>query len=291
LSGYERHYLSRCRDCRLVFAARIPTEEELIRYYSRYAYGGETSISPITIQRYQELLDQMEPWRKTNKILDVGCGTGDFLEQALLRGWEVYGTEYSATAVKICRDKGIPMQQGKLDTKHYDPASFDIVSSFEVIEHINNPREDMANISSLLRKGGLFYCTTPNFNGLLRFYLKDRYSVIAYPEHLTYYTPATLQSLCERFGLRKHRLFTTGISLTRLRNSASPQAKKEKTKADLAATAANPAQQKEPSVSEDEKLRQSIEKSQLLQWGKDLSNALFSATGTGLTIKAFFVKE
>src|SRR5438477_307238 len=84
LSGYEKAFLIKCKSCSFVFSKLIPTEQELSDYYKAYPYFN--SISPVTIKRFNELLDQLEKYRKTNNILDVGCGEGFFLEEAMKRG-------------------------------------------------------------------------------------------------------------------------------------------------------------------------------------------------------------
>jgi 2-polyprenyl-3-methyl-5-hydroxy-6-metoxy-1,4-benzoquinol methylase len=216
----------------------------------------------------------MEPFRKTNKLLDVGCGIGYFLDVAKKRGWEVYGTEYTDEAVTICSNKGIQMHQGKLDPANYTPEMFDVITSFEVIEHINNPMEENGNFSELLRKGGLVYMTTPNFDSLLRYRLKEKYNVIRYPEHLSYYTPKTLSSLFKRNGFKKYRIETTGISMTRLKTSkgTSQQAFISKS-------------------SDDEKLRVQIEERSYLQLAKRTVNAMLTLFGIGDSLKGWFIKE
>ena len=70
------------------------------------------------------------------------------------------------------------MELGVLDPTKYEPESFDIVCSFEVIEHINNPREELSNFNKLLRPGGLVYCTTPNFNAVERYQLGSDWNVL-----------------------------------------------------------------------------------------------------------------
>ena len=100
--------------------------------------------------------------------------------------------------MEICSKKGIYMKKGVLNPKDYNSQEFDVITSFEVIEHINNPREELQNFYKILRKGGMVYCTTPNFNSLLRYRLKEKYNVICYPEHLSYYTPKTLKYVLKR---------------------------------------------------------------------------------------------
>jgi 2-polyprenyl-3-methyl-5-hydroxy-6-metoxy-1,4-benzoquinol methylase len=273
LKGYERFNLVKCSHCHLVFIGDIPSTEELNAHYSKYSYGSARVISPITIKSYHALLDEFEPFRQHNKILDVGCGLGSFLVEAKKRGWEVYGTEYSPTAVKLCQDAGIMMYEGVLNPSDFDPESFDVITSFEVIEHINNPNDDIQSIYSVLRKGGLFYCTTPNFNSLLRYYLNDKYDVICYPEHLAYYTKRTLIDLLLRHQFSLQKFYSTGISITRIKNSI------EKNKESL-----------KSEHSSDELLRKNIEKKWYLGLLKKVVNNLLTLTNTGITLKGYFIK-
>src|SRR5437764_554107 len=96
LKGYESAFLIQCQTCSFVFCEKIPSEKELTDHYK--SYGRNDYLSPITIKRYHELLDEFEKFRKTNKILDIGSGIGYFLEVAKSRGWEVFGTEYTDKA-------------------------------------------------------------------------------------------------------------------------------------------------------------------------------------------------
>ena len=272
LNRYSKGFLFKCKNCSLVFANKIPSVKELEAHYSNYSRNDY--LSPITIKRYNELLDKFEKYRKTNNILDVGCGIGYFLEEAKKRGWNVYGTEYTEEALKICNEKGISLNKGKLNPDNYN-FKFDIVTSFEVIEHINNPIEEITNINSILRNEGLFYLTTPNFNSINRYYLKEKWNVIVYPEHLTYYTKSTLKKLIQKQGFKTISNKTTGISITRIKTS------KEKKADNSEFISAN---------TEDEKLRNNIEKNRFLQFGKKAVNWILSFLGIGENIKQFNVK-
>lgn len=272
LKGYEKHHLVKCSSCKFVFSQAIPTSEELQNHYK--GYGRNDYLSPITVKRYHELLDKMEPYRKTNRLIDVGCGIGYFLEVAKERGWEVYGTEFTNEAVEICRNKGITMHKGPLNPENFEGLDFDIVTSFEVIEHINNPLEELTYFNQLLRKGGLVYVTTPNFNSLLRYKLKEKYNVITYPEHLSYYTPKTIKSVFESNGFKTKKLQTTGISLTRLKTSRGTSS--------------------EALISEhstDENLRNQAESKWYFRIAKNVVNKILTITGKGDSLKGWFIKK
>jgi len=281
MPGYERHFLARCLKCRFTFVERIPEDLELTSFYSSYAYSSDPWISPITIQRYHELLDSFEPFRKSNRIMDVGCGAGHFLALALTRGWEVYGSEFSPAALALCRAKGIQMVEGSLANPSLQPdgfealeATFDVITSFEVIEHINNPHDDLAAIAKLLRPGGLHYCTTPNFNALGRRWLKADYNVIGYPEHLSYYTVQTLHHVFTQHNLVRQSLITEGISITRIKKS-------QNAKSTVKIGAAN---------APDEKLRERTESQPFWKFVKQTVNLIFRVTRTGATLKARYIK-
>lgn len=279
LKGYEFAWLTRCGDCGMVFSSRNPSLSELEEYYK--GYGRNDYLSPVTIKRYHQILDGFEAARKTNKLIDVGCGIGYFLEVAKERGWDVYGTEYTDKAIEICEAKGITMHKGVLNPDNYDLESFDVITSFEVVEHINQPNIEIANFNRLLRKDGILYITTPNFNSLLRYYLKGKYNVIGWPEHLSYYTPSTLEKLMKKHGFSKQFIQTTGISVTRFLTSKKPSTSEEI----LEGTEFISPETK------DEKLRNSFEKNALLGAAKKSVNNLLTLSGKGDALKGLFRKK
>ncbi len=272
LEKYKSAHLCKCNSCGFIFSKKIPTEIELEDFYN--GYGRADYLSPITIKRYNELLDRFEKFRKTGKIIDVGCGIGYFLETAKSRGWEVYGTEYTNEAIQICKNKGIKISKGKLNSENYNPESFDIITSFEVLEHINNPLEEIDNFSKILRIGGLVYLTTPNFNSFLRYKLKEKYDVITYPEHLSYYTHKTLNNLFKTSNFNKLKFESTGISITKFKTK----------KGDVS----------EGTISKDsmdENIRNQIETNKFFSLLKQLINTILTIAKMGDSLKGWYVKK
>ena len=272
LEYYKHAFLTKCQNCNFVFSRKIPSQKELNKHYE--GYGRNDYLSPITIKRYNELLDKFEKFKKTGKILDVGCGVGYFLDEAKKRGWEVYGTEYTNEAIKICKNKEIHMQEGKLNPKNYTDEEFDVITSFEVLEHINNPVEEIKIFHKLLRLGGLVYLTTPNFNSISRYYLKSKYNIITYPEHLSYYTPKTLKKLFKSSNFKAYKIETTGISITRIKTSMGIS--------------------DQPLISvksDDERIRKQLESNKVLKKVKTLINYGLTIFGRGNSLKGWFVKH
>lgn len=270
---YSKHDLVKCKHCGLVFMRQIPSAQDLQTHYGSYSYGREHYLSPLTILSYNNLLDEFEKFRKTNKILDIGCGLGFFLGEAKKRGWEVHGTEFSEMAVNRCKEKGFAVEHSKLEVEMFRDDDFDVITSFEVIEHINDPVEELEKIHLLLRQGGLFYCTTPNFNALLRYYLKEKYNIIGYPEHLTYYTKKTLNKVVTARGFKRHKFLTTGISITRFKTSKGISNERLISES-----------------SSDEILRQKLASRWYLQALKHMANFMLTLTNCGMTLKGYYIK-
>jgi 2-polyprenyl-3-methyl-5-hydroxy-6-metoxy-1,4-benzoquinol methylase len=186
----------------------------------------------------------------------------------------VYGTEFSDQLVEHGISLGINMQKGDLTTVDLEPSSFDVITSFEVLEHTYDVRNQVLKYQNLLRKNGVLYLTTPDFNSVVRKRVGANYNVINYPEHLTYFTKHTLNKLLTSSGFDKKYLHSHGISFTRLRQSRSNT---RISKSDIS----NP----------DEEMRQKIEKSAMRRIAKKLINAALNLTGTGHSLKAFYCKR
>lgn len=274
LRGYEEHYLVRSKSSGFVFCDRIPSEAELITHYSKYKR--DYSLPESTLSNYKKLLEkEFEPFRKNNRILDIGCGDGHFLEVAKSLGWEVFGTEYVDDVVGICVEKGITMHKGKLDPDNYHPDYFDVITSFEVMEHINNPIEEVSNVNKILRFKGAFYITTPNFNALERYLLKADYNdVITYPDHLCYYTPKTMDLLLSKCGFYKSIMETTGVRPSNIKKAIN-----RRSQVGMA------------NSSQDDKLRKLSNSNGFFQLGKDLLNIFLRLFGVGNALKCLYLKS
>ena len=207
---YRKTGLVRCRACDLTFASRLPSQEQLDDHYARYPAIG--AVSNLTRRRYREILHELYAFRQTGRLLDIGCGDGHFLKTARDQGWKAYGSEMGPQAVERCRAQGLDVRPAPFLPEPGEPDSFDVVTAFEVLEHVLEPRRELERMLALLRPGGCLYLTTPNFASLTRRVLGERWSVLQYPEHLNYFSPTTLDRLLSNMGLRQIYVRTTGVS-------------------------------------------------------------------------------
>jgi SAM-dependent methyltransferase len=284
LSGYDRHHLVRCQSCGLTFAGRRPSDAEISEHYRGYGHWPDLEL---TRQRYRELLDTLEPFRGVGRLLDMGSGAGYFLEEAARRGWDAHGTEFSGTALDMSRAKGLNVVQAPITEETFPAGHFDVITAFEVVEHLRDPQEELRLIRRMLRPGGLFYCTTPNFASLTRRLVGARWTTISYPEHLIYFTDATLTSWLGSAGFTPQSVISTGFSPGTFRASLRPRRSAAATPAP-ANTAAD-ASAADPSPSFDERLRRLAARTPALETLKDILNRLLTRLHGGDTLKGRFI--
>ena len=212
--------LHQCLKCKTVFLGEYSNEflPELYAYYDRYAnLDKEDVFDPITSTRCQDLLRWFSRFYTGREILDVGCGLGQFVEMANKSGWKAEGLELSKGAVDFARCHGLAVRDLDFFSEEIKPNSCDLVTLFEVIEHVPNPSEFIRRAGEVVRPGGLVYLTTPNFASIDRFLLGKHWELI-HREHLTYFTPRTLRLMVKRTSCFEILHFETrNMSLAALR--------------------------------------------------------------------------
>ena len=189
----------KCSTCRSFFLADYVDyfEAALYDYYRVYDEAPENSIyDELTTKSYRNVLSKFLGLVGKGEILDIGCGKGDFVRVATREGWQATGIDLSESAVRIAQRFSIPVVKLDFLSKDIFSNSYDIITMFEVLEHLQHPVQFLRKAESVIRSGGLLYITTPNFNSLDRMVLAKNWEVI-HREHLTYFTPSTLRSIIQ----------------------------------------------------------------------------------------------
>ena len=216
----------RCPVCGLVTTPWLfAGQEEVASLYTQYSYCSETAwdIPAATLHSLRRWVRQMEPFRRLNRWLDVGCAAGALLRAAVEHGWHAEATELSTVAAERLRSEGFVVHVGFLTNLGLPIESFDVVTMIELIEHLADPMEDLRSIYSLLRPGGALFLTTPNARSL-RCRLFGFRETLGPPGHLWGFTPKALRKLLRRVGLRPVRIWTDGLNpyllLRRIRSAS-----------------------------------------------------------------------
>lgn len=141
-------------------------------------------------------------WRANARLLDVGCGVGRFCQAAHVKGWDVTGIDISAQAVELARRYAkFPVYHLSLQDMLEQGERFDVVTAFEVLEHLSRPLDFLLQCQQVLHIGGEFFCTVPNWD-CAEIQTAKRKDWVP-PIHLCFYTQGALQHLGHRAGFRK----------------------------------------------------------------------------------------
>lgn len=203
--------LRRCLHCDLMYLSPRPTYETIAVYYpTEYA-----SYRPPIEDERSALMRWMR-WRKLAKrrqmverysnqgqghLLDIGCATGLFLNEMAQSGWQVAGIEPIASAAEYAyRRFGLSVFQGTLSEAPYEPASFDVVTFWDVLEHTFSPAQELVRAAHLLRPGGLLALSVPNWDSLERRFFGRHWQGLDPPRHLYVFTRKTLTALLVQAG-------------------------------------------------------------------------------------------
>lgn len=219
---YDLSFVS-CEKCETVYINPRPTPEILNDYYSHselYEFF-RTDIFPSTESvrrekifkpRVERLIDICKQYGVNNDLLiEVGPGFGIFSELVLKKGFfkKVVAVERTPDMAQSCRDKGLEVIEKAIEDVDLGEEKAQVVASFEVIEHLYEPKKFIEKCSLVLEKNGLLILTCPNSQGFDMQVLKEL-SHTYDAEHLNYFNPDSLSNLLEQCGFDVLEVLTPG---------------------------------------------------------------------------------
>lgn len=202
---YNGFSIVRCCNDGLIFASPRPKNTAPFydeRYYTgdmHCGYKNYASFAATYSQKWKPRLDTLQQGlERTGSLLDVGCATGVFLDQARSHGWEVGGIEISGWAVKMAQENfGLSVLQGSLPDPRVPDGFYDAVTLFDCVEHLSDPRAVLSDIRRVLKPDGLLMLSTGAVPD------KDPKVVSKWyypPWHLYYFSERTMKALLLQCG-------------------------------------------------------------------------------------------
>lgn len=188
-----------------------PAPEKLSAYYESEDYISHTDakrnlfekvyhlVKSIALKNKLKLINSLAGEHKN--LLDVGCGTGDFLQIAQEHKWNVYGIEPNEQARDIANQKTNNSVGDVKALMNFENGNFDIITLWHVLEHLPNLEEQISLYSKLLKPNGKLIIAVPNHKSYDATYYKEFWAAYDVPRHLWHFSRTSISKLAAPFGL------------------------------------------------------------------------------------------
>lgn len=201
-----------CADCGLTYVTprREPDklrEMYLVDYWQSssakdFGYTNYLKDEKLYLKTYRRRFAAVRKYySKPARVLDVGCAAGYFLSVAKENGWNCTGVEVSPVVGAFARDRyGLDIRQGTLLEQKFEPASFDFITFWDVVEHLPDPQAVLREARRLLAPGGKLLVETQNVNSRFARWMGPRWHHYKHAEHIYHFNPRTIQQLLAQCG-------------------------------------------------------------------------------------------
>lgn len=215
----EQFTIMECTGCGFKYTANAEIEENIGRYYQSEEYISHSNTSKglvnavyhqvrnYMIGRKRRLVEKATG-AKTGQILDVGAGTGFFLNEIKKHGWQVTGTEKSTDARAFAKKEfGLEMDEPE-QLFRFENESFDAITLWHVLEHIHRLNENMEAFARLLKPEGKLIIAVPNHTSCDARHYNEFWAAWDVPRHLWHFAPGQMKQFGEKHGFRLKSLHT-----------------------------------------------------------------------------------
>lgn len=185
-----------------------PDAEDLSQYYKSEEYISHTDSKRNLFERVYHFVRQVSLKRKlklinsfsteAKNLLDVGCGTGDFLQLAKTESWNIFGIEPDENARAIANKKTNNAVSGIEQLLEFKKQEFDVITLWHVLEHLPNLEEQVAILKSLLKPNGRLIIAVPNHKSHDAGFYKEFWAAYDVPRHLWHFSQSSIQKLFGR---------------------------------------------------------------------------------------------
>lgn len=189
-----------------------PQAEVLSQYYKSESYISHTNAKRNWFEKCYHFIRRFAIKKKLNLInkhinssknlLDIGCGTGSFLEAALNDNWNIIGIEPNKQARAIANEKCVNQvyDADKLNT--IQAYQFDVITLWHVLEHIPNLEEQMSELYRLLKPNGTLIIAVPNFKSYDANHYKEFWAAYDVPRHLWHFSQTAIKKLFAQYNFK-----------------------------------------------------------------------------------------
>jgi len=210
----EMYRLFRCASCGIVWLVSPPNPTEMSFHYSEEYHNaivaaGEGSATT----RWKDQRRLIWQYKPEGTLLDIGCSSGGFLSTMKGGAWELYGIEMEESTAERARiATGAKVFVGDAIDAPFLPATFDVITCFDVLEHVYNPRQFLLKVFEWLKPGGIFYAMLPNIESWEAQFFGTYWYGLELPRHLSHFSPRSLRYIMTSLGFEEVYFATPRIS-------------------------------------------------------------------------------
>jgi len=196
-----------CTTCGITFTHPQPSPDIVSKYYPKLYYPvGKNAEKYIKnhIEPFQhDKIVKVLRYKKSGRILDVGCGPGYFVREAKHAGFDAEGIEFSQLAVEYgLKLWDVNIKVDSFLESDFKTLTYDIITLWQVLEHLYHPTRIIEKAKKLLNSGGLLVIAIPNFASFQATFFKQDWYHLEVPRHLFHYTPKSITNLLEKQGFK-----------------------------------------------------------------------------------------
>src|SRR5687767_1793937 len=191
-----------------IFQAEMPSVGAMNEYaddeYSSGVYSEYAKSRDLKIATARPRLAAIKQRANGKRLLDVGCATGFFMEAATEEGFEVRGVEFSTVAISLARpDIRERIVRGDVnELLSREPQKFDVVTAFDIIEHVQNPAKFLQELREILKPGGVLAISSPDTGHFLRYLMGSKWPMLQPMQHTVLFSRRSIAALLERCGFQ-----------------------------------------------------------------------------------------
>jgi 2-polyprenyl-3-methyl-5-hydroxy-6-metoxy-1,4-benzoquinol methylase len=201
--GYGHHaQIVECNHCGHVYANPRWSADEIIEAYTAVTdetYVQERLGRELTFEKHLQSLEKVTGVANGRSILDVGAYIGVFVEVAQKRGWDAWGVEPSAWASQLAQNQGLQVIHGTQDAPELNGRTFDVITMWDVIEHVPDPAGEIGKAYQLLKPGGWLVIHTMDINSPIARLMGSRWPWLM-DMHIHYFSQQTLRQMVQKNG-------------------------------------------------------------------------------------------
>ena len=208
----EKFIICKCAACGFGLTSEAPDSGDIGRYYKAEEYVSHTDtkqgminkiyhvVRKYMLARKQRLIEKRQDKVSGNSLIDIGCGTGAFINHMRQKGWNVQGLEPDTDARRVALEKYGLKTEPSEKLFDFEDSTFDVITLWHVLEHVHSLREYIEQCKKILKDNGLLLIALPNPSGYDAVKWGADWAAWDVPRHLWHFSPESLYMLMNQSG-------------------------------------------------------------------------------------------